>query len=107
MREPGSATRASGERCLQEAGAEPRYGMELGSNEAVKQAVLAGLGIGMLSAHAIALERSAGRLSLLDVPAFACRRMLYSARHRATPLTAAQAAFLALTRELSASATAT
>src|SRR5438094_577771 len=45
VREPGSATRATGERALRAAGVEPRFAMELGSNEAVKRAVLAGLGI--------------------------------------------------------------
>lgn len=100
VREPGSATRAAGERCLRAAGAEPRIAMELGSNEAVKRAVLAGLGVGMLSAYAIDLEVAAGRLRPLDVPAFDCRRMLYIARHRATPLTGAQAAFLDLARSM-------
>ncbi|MGH2588995.1 MAG: LysR substrate-binding domain-containing protein [Dehalococcoidia bacterium] len=100
VREPGSATRASGERCLRAAGMEPRYVMEMGSNEAVKHAVLAGLGVGMLSMHAIGVERSAGRLAQLDVPAFDCRRTLYIARHRATPLTAAQGALLTLARDL-------
>lgn len=99
VREPGSATRASGERCLRAAGVEPRYALELGSNEAVKHAVLAGLGVGMLSLHAIAVEQSTGLLAPLAVPAFACRRMLYIARHRGTPLTTAQAAFLTLARE--------
>jgi DNA-binding transcriptional LysR family regulator len=100
VRAPGSATRATGERCLRAAGAEPRVVMELGSNESVKRAVLAGLGIGMLSAYAIELERATGHLRPLDVPKFDCRRMLYIARHRATPLTGAQAAFLDLARSM-------
>jgi DNA-binding transcriptional LysR family regulator len=100
VREPGSATRATGERALRAAGAEPALAMELGSNEAVKHAVLAGLGVGMLSAHAVALEQAAGRLVVLDVPAFDGRRMLYSARHRAKPLSRAQEAFLTLAAEM-------
>lgn len=99
VREPGSATRATGERALRAAGVEPREVMELGSNESVKQAVLAGLGVGMLSAYAVALEVEAGRLSMVHAPSFDCRRMLYIARHRAAPLTNAQAAFLTLARE--------
>ena len=101
-REPGSATRATGERALRAAGIEPRFLMELGSNEAVKRAVLAGLGVGMLSAYALEIELDASRLVVLPAPAFDGRRMLYIARHRAAPLTAAQAAFLALARELAA-----
>jgi DNA-binding transcriptional LysR family regulator len=100
VREPGSATRATGERALRAAGADPIPAMELGSNEAVKHAVLARLGVGMLSAYAVALEREAGRLVVLDVPAFDCWRMLYIAHHRAKPLSHAQAAFLALATEM-------
>lgn len=106
VREPGSATRATGERALRAAGVEPREVMELGSNESVKQAVLAGLGVGMLSAHAMTLEVEAGRLTILQVPDFDGRRMLYIARHRATPLTSAQTAFLVLARGLARQLTA-
>jgi DNA-binding transcriptional LysR family regulator len=106
VREPGSATRAAGERTLRAGGVEPRELMELGSNESVKHAVLAGLGVGMLSAYAIAIERQAGRLTELHVPSFDCRRTLFIARHRAAPLTSAQAAFLDLARR-SATRTAT
>ena len=42
-------------------------GMELGSNETIKQAVLAGLGIALISAHTIAAEVESGRLVCLDV----------------------------------------
>lgn len=100
VREPGSATRAAGERCLATLGVTPVIGMELGSNEAVKRAVLAGLGVGMLSAYALEVEVAAGVLRPLAVPGFDCRRMLSIARHRATPLTPVQAAFLDLAREL-------
>jgi DNA-binding transcriptional LysR family regulator len=99
-REPGSATRATGERALRAAGVEPTPTMELGSNESVKQAVLAGLGVGMLSAYAVELERAVGRLVVLDAPAFDGRRMLYVAHHRAKPLSRAQEAFVALAHEL-------
>ncbi len=99
VREPGSATRAAGERCLAALGVTPSIAMELGSNEAVKRAVLAGLGVGMLSAYALEVEATTGVLRPLPVPEFDCRRMLCIARHRATPLTPVQAAFLALARE--------
>ena len=102
-REPGSATRATGEQAFRAAGVEPRYLMELGSNEAVKRAVLAGFGIGMLSIYALEVERQAARLQVLRVMGFGGRRMLYIARHRDTPLTAAQSAFLTLARQVAAS----
>jgi LysR family transcriptional regulator, low CO2-responsive transcriptional regulator len=45
----------------------PRIGMEIGSNETIKQAVMARLGIGFISAHTIAAEIDDGRLAILDV----------------------------------------
>jgi DNA-binding transcriptional LysR family regulator len=99
VREPGSATRATGERALRAMGCDPRFAMELGSNEAVKHAVLAGLGVGLLSAYALEIEVAAGRLVPLDLPGFDGRRMLFIAWHRAVPLTSAQAAFLELARQ--------
>jgi len=100
VREPGSATRATGERALRAAGVEPRFAMELGSNEAVKRAVLAGLGVGLLSRYAVEVEERARLVSVLAVPEFDGRRLLYIARNREAPLTAAQAAFLALAQRL-------
>jgi len=44
-----------------------QLGMELGSNETIKQAVMAGLGIALISAHTIAAEVATGRLVCLDV----------------------------------------
>ena len=54
LREAGSATRALAERCLYETSCGPGHVIEFGSNEAVKRAVEAGLGIGLLSTHTIA-----------------------------------------------------
>lgn len=102
VREPGSATRATGERSLRAAGVEPRFAMELGSNEAVKRAVLAGLGVGLLSGFALEVEQRAALVTVLPVPGFDGRRMLYIARNREAPLTTAQAAFLTLVRRLAA-----
>ncbi|HZQ38985.1 MAG TPA: LysR substrate-binding domain-containing protein, partial [Dehalococcoidia bacterium] len=63
-----------------------------------KRAVLAGLGVGLTSMYALEVELQAARLRVLPVAAFAGRRMLYIARQRNAPLTAAQAAFLELAR---------
>jgi LysR family transcriptional regulator, low CO2-responsive transcriptional regulator len=51
MREVGSGTRLLAERFLAQHGIEPRIGMEIGSNETIKQAVMAGRGIAFISAH--------------------------------------------------------
>ncbi|MCG8441404.1 MAG: LysR substrate-binding domain-containing protein, partial [Caulobacterales bacterium] len=67
LREPGSGTRALLERLLADAGIEPRVGMEIGSNETIKQAVMAGIGIAFLSAHTVAREIADERLAMLPV----------------------------------------
>ena len=67
MREAGSGTRGIAERFLEKQGIKPRIGMEIGSNETIKQAVIAGLGIAFISAHTIASEIEDGRLVVLDV----------------------------------------
>jgi molybdate transport repressor ModE-like protein len=66
-REQGSGTRALMERIFAEAGIAPRFGMEIASNETIKQAVMAGLGIAFLSAHTVASEIADGRLVCLPV----------------------------------------
>jgi LysR family transcriptional regulator for metE and metH len=67
MREVGSGTRLVAEKFLAEHGIKPRIGMEIASNETIKQAVMAGLGIAFISAHTIAAEIGDGRLAILDV----------------------------------------
>ncbi|PLX35785.1 MAG: LysR family transcriptional regulator [Hyphomicrobiales bacterium] len=67
VREPGSGTRMLMERRLAEADIQPQVGMEIGSNETIKQAVMAGLGIAFISAHTVAYELSDARLAELDV----------------------------------------
>jgi DNA-binding transcriptional LysR family regulator len=67
MREPGSGTRAALEKFLEHAHLEPRVIMEMGSNETIKQAVMAGMGISFLSLHTLQLELDHGLLALLHV----------------------------------------
>lgn len=67
MRETGSGTRLLAERFLAKHRIKPRIGMEIGSNETIKQAVIAGLGIAFISAHTIASEIHDRRLAILDV----------------------------------------
>lgn len=68
VREPGSGTRILMERMFEEAGLPvPAYAMEIGSNETIKQAVMAGLGLSFISAHTVAAEIADGRLALLRV----------------------------------------
>lgn len=74
VREVGSGTRQHLETMFDAVGLEPTIGMEISSNETVKQAVMAGLGIALISAHTIAAELADGRLAVLDVAGLPIRR---------------------------------
>src|SRR6266704_241502 len=67
IREPGSGTRAAMERFFDEQGLVPQATFEMGSNETIKQAVMAGMGVAFISEHTIALELAAGHLVRLAV----------------------------------------
>lgn len=67
VREPGSGTRMLMERLLDQANLVPNVGMEIGSNETLKQAVMAGLGVAFISAHTVAVELADGRLIELAI----------------------------------------
>jgi len=70
IREQGSGTRAAMERFFAEAGISYQPGCELNTNEAIKQAVQSGLGIGVVPAQTIELELQAGRLAVLRFNGF-------------------------------------
>lgn len=67
IREQGSGTRASLEHVFRERGATYRTSMEVSSNETIKQAVMAGMGISFISMHTLGLELKARKLVMLDV----------------------------------------
>jgi len=67
VREQGSGTRQAMEKFFADHRFEPRITMEMGSNETIKQAVMAGMGVSFLSLHTIGLELRNNLLSLLDV----------------------------------------
>ncbi len=73
-RETGSGTRMAAERFFEEAGTRLKTVMEMSSNEAIKQAVQAGLGLGVVSIHTLEMERMLGRLVVLDVVGFPVMR---------------------------------
>jgi DNA-binding transcriptional LysR family regulator len=70
MREPGSGTRLAILNYLHGHNVTPQIRMELGSNEAIKQAVMGKLGISILSRHAVGADLRARRLRILDVRGF-------------------------------------
>jgi DNA-binding transcriptional LysR family regulator len=68
VREQGSGTRATMERLFAKHKAKIKVSMELPSNETIKQAVMAGMGLGFLSMRTVRQELDAGALEALDVP---------------------------------------
>ncbi len=81
-RERGSGSREVIEAALAERGVELTPAMALGSTEANKNAVAAGLGVAILSRLTVELELRAGRLALLDLRDFNLRRALYMVQLR-------------------------
>lgn len=69
MRELGSGTRRTVEDIFARHGVKPNIRMELGSNEAIKQAIIGGLGISVLSRYTLGAE-GAGEPVILDVEGF-------------------------------------
>lgn len=94
IREPGSGTRISLEIFLSELpGRIDDLGTEMSSNETIKQAVMAGLGIAFISAHTIALELEVGKLVMLDVTGMPIRRQWFSVMRTDRTLSPAMRAF--------------
>ena len=77
VREQGSGTRTAMERFFAEKRVRLSTGMEMSSNEAIKQAVQAGLGLGIVSIHTLQLELETKRLAVLDVEFFPILRHWY------------------------------
>ncbi len=94
MRERGSGTRMAAERFFAEHGLAPVVRMELGANEAIKQAVMAGLGLSVLSRGSAQLELDSGHLTELPVQGFPLRRLWHVAWPRGKRLSPGARAFL-------------
>lgn len=99
LREGGSGTRNVIEQALHERGIALKVLMELGSTEAIKQVVCAGLGLAIVSEATIGLELQAGRLAVLDVPELTLARTLTRLHVIGRPASRALQAFEALLRE--------
>ena len=93
IREQGSGTRASMERVFRDRGATFRVSMEVSSNETIKQAVMAGMGISFISMHTISLELKAGKLVVLDIVGGPIMRDWYVIHLRDKHLSPVAAAF--------------
>lgn len=93
VREPGSGTRIAMERFFNEKGITLQTGMEMTSNEAIKQAVEAGLGLGIVSVHTMALELETERLVILDIKGFPILRHWYVVHRKGKRLSPIAEAF--------------
>jgi len=95
IREEGSGTRASMEYVFRERQVPFRVSMEVSSNETIKQAVMANMGISFISAHTVGLELAAGKLASLDVIGLPIVRDWYVIHLREKHLAPIAAAFRA------------
>jgi len=94
MRESGSGTRLAVERAFDSVGVSPQRLIELGANEAVKQGVISGLGLSVLSRSTVKLELRHGYLVELDVESFPILREWHVIRPAGKRLSRAAEAFL-------------
>ena len=92
-REVGSGTRLNADEFFHQQGIKISVGLELGNNSAVKEAVAAGLGIALLSRHAIRMELALRRLVVLDVRGLPLLRQWYVVHREDKRLSRAAAAF--------------
>lgn len=92
QREVGSGTRALMERTFAHLGIEPASFREYGSNETIKQAVIAGLGLAFISAHTAVIELQAGLLSVLPVEGLPIVREWHAVRLKGRQLSPASRA---------------
>ena len=99
MRESGSATREAGQEHLRSHGVDVNVVMELGSNEAVKRAVAAGLGLGLVSRFSVGPDVVAGFIKIMTVRNWKCERPLTVFYRDDTRMPAIQKAFLELLRD--------
>ena len=94
MREIGSGIRMTIEKLLKEKGVKIEPYMELGSGEAIKQAVMSGIGIAVLSNFSLRMELENKRLALLDVEGLPIARDWYAIHRKGKHLTPAVLKFI-------------
>ncbi len=99
LREVGSGARTLIDTRLADLGIRIKVAMELGNNEAIKRAVMAGLGVSLISKYAIRSELALGQLKQACVPGLSLRHSFSWIIHRDKRLSAAASAFLNCLRE--------
>src|SRR5262245_15331099 len=104
MREDGSATRQVTERALQQAELKIGRTLVLGHTEAIKQAVMAGLGVAFVSIHAVRGELETGRLERVRVLGLDIHRHFHVIHNEARTLTVRAKALIAAVQHWSTGA---
>jgi DNA-binding transcriptional LysR family regulator len=99
VREQGSGTRSAVERFFRANQIALSTPMEMSSNEAIKQGVEAGLGLGIVSMHTLAMELALKRLVLLDVVKFPVMRNWYIVHRSGKRLSLVAQSFQKLVKE--------
>jgi DNA-binding transcriptional LysR family regulator len=99
VREPGSGTREVAERALAKSGVRAAVGLQLGSTEAVKQAVAAGLGLAIVSRYAAEDQLALGSVALVRLRGVELERTLSELRIEGRKPSAPAAAFARFMRE--------
>lgn len=98
MREEGSGARRIAMRLFRERGLTPRIRMELGTNEAIKEAILSGLGIAIMSRYTFGLDPESSRYLCLDVDGFPLENHWYLVYPQGKQLSPIARAFLDFAR---------
>ena len=98
LREPGSGTRLLAAKLFERHGLSPRVRMELNTDEAIKEAILAGLGLAIMSRFTLRLEPSRSRLVCLDVDGFPLENHWHLAYPAGKQLSAVARAFMDFAR---------
>ena len=93
VRERGSGTRNAIEFFLEQHGQRMTATMEMSRNEAIKHAVMAGLGLGIVSMHTLEMEFKLGRLAVLNVEGFPILKDWYVVHREGKRFSAAAEAF--------------
>lgn len=98
MREPGSGTRLIATKLFEQRGLTPRIRLELSDDEAIKEAILAGLGVAIMSRFTLGLEPEPSRLICLDVEGFPLENHWHFAYPVGKQLSATARAFMDFAR---------
>jgi len=98
MRDPGSGTRLLATKLFEQHGLTPKIRLELSTDEAIKEAILAGLGVAIMSRFTLGLEPEPSRLICLDVEGFPLENHWHFAYPVGKQLSATARAFMDFAR---------